>query len=1647
MANNESDNLKSLNVNQLSGGLHSDNSPINQPKTTYRYALNTINETLEGDQTFLSNERSNEICTFLPEGYLPNGKVYINNDKIVIFSTNGTRSEIGILEGCNSCNYKTYVNNPCFNFQLCNQIDATYRLRRGCEDTIYWVDCNNEDKYFNFQKPENFYSDDYQQYLQDVANGNNPGQFDGEIWDCKKFNINREYTIPCITSAEILEGKGTLNSGTYNFAIQYVDCDQNPTNWIYSSSLVPIYVSDTTGAYKNKWGSSNLITDSLTGIGKTNKAIKITTSNLDTSFCFYRIAIIEASGFNGEVSTVYSTENILITDDTYIYDGNIEKGLTLITKEELQLKKPDNSTSCHIEQIENRLIKANTKGKQIDWCSFQSYASKIASNYFIKESIPELNSEEGDAKNSSTYWFQENYMGDEVYAFGIVYVFADGFESPVYHIPGRPLNKYYDKIQGCVDTIDDTLITEDTNTTPFGNGDKPLWQVGDTSVNYSGITSGNSYGAMQFHQNSDGVYENVIGNCGQIDYWGVDFCGNPLLNSNIRHHKFPSRNKEPHVSNNEGSYDYNEWCVYVRLDINQNVTQPSDYFTSISYPVIIDIYYFTPTDPPLIYNITLNTPEEFSIYLEEQEVFCVNSTIGITNVVWTPGDNPGDNPGQGISLSVITKPKAYNSFNQSNCTNTKLRHLGIEFFNITYPDPNIVGHYFVRGDRDEQNRTCIDGGYMFNTHWKVKSNKMDANYYGFTYFNSKYSNSAVIEDAPIDDLNNDRGIDNRNFGVLFNPKFQFLGETNKPSYIKLNNYFPVQSGPYYNCTKERVDKGSWVGLKNTWHLFTHREFNYCGTKVNSAVSQPNDIGGKNLTLDRQQPFVYNGWSSDLTGSNGKMWNCSVDNLIRILKFKDNTLFFPIIEDEHKVPYVTLKTDNDIYPNLYNIKYKRIHNCLEHKENVQKHFGGDTFITRWDLFNSFDTKYDPGNGKAILGIVAAAIATILAAVITAVTLGAGSAVFAGTAAAWGLAITAAAGTLASLIATVAYSRAAYLDAIANFNLDLLTDDSGIDGSSCGANGWSNRWWHVGENLNNIYIESEINTELRVRSNNKTEHCSDFYTGETWHIWYLRDKFLYYNNGDNKWEMKDYPCVETCRYNLDFSRENDQSLYYPLPSTYDCCSECLETHPTRVVYSEQSFQEELTDNYRTFLSNNYRDIEGETGEITDIWRYGDHLFIHTKESLYELISQFQERVTSDNLVSFIGTGEYFSVLPKKLSDGDLGVAGTQHKWATIKTKGGVFFVNQLENKVYLFNGKLTDISKLGLRNYFENNLKDFFCCQFKGLTNEDFPFCNCNSSNCGIGIHSTYDTRYERILLTKRDYLLLPEFTSNFKIITNSTPINELIVDQVYWNAQIEKFSIFNGITLVDTNFENEDYFENKSWTISFSFHNERFISWHSYLPNFYIENQSHFYSFTNSDTGIWKHNVEHNFQTFYGKYYPHIIEYVSISSALITRIWEDITFNTIAKKYDPLVKENLIERYITYNKLITYNEEQCTGEIEMIVKDTELNEEDYLFHQVIDRLNNQQIIINREERNWNINDLRDLRVDYDKPIFNTTWNNIKNNYPIDKELNLSTINYNKDWSELQQMRDKHLIIRIIFDKFDNINLIFNYSIETEQQSFR
>ena len=207
-------------------------------------------------------------------------------------------------------------------------------------------------------------------------------------------------------------------------------------------------------------------------------------------------------------------------------------------------------------------------------------------------------------------------------------------------------------------------------------------------------------------------------------------------------------------------------------------------------------------------------------------------------------------------------------------------------------------------------------------------------------------------------------------------------------------------------------------------------------------------------------------------------------------------------------------------------------------------------------------------------------------------------------------------------------------------------------------------------------------------------------------------------------------------------------------------------------------------------------------------------------------------------------------------------------------------------------------------------------------------------------------------------------------------------------------------------------------------------------------QNNFYSINSGDNSIYKHNLKDKFQTFYNNYYPFIIEYVK-SSSISNNIFEDLSLQTRARKWDSVLKTYKEEDLITFNKLIINNDKQCSGELDVVVKDTKPNPEDWYSQQVVNI--DGQVIVSREEKNWNVNDFRDYVIDYNQPLFRTDWNAIKLNYYIDKVVNNSIISFSKSWDELQSFRDKYIVIRLKFDNFDDVNLTMNYSVETEQIS--
>ena len=419
------------------GGLSTDTEPVNQPDGTTRFALNALYDAESGAQGSINNEHSNQICVDL------DGKIIgtINADRVnlVVFTSNNSI----YLVDTSICEATKIITNQEFAFG--DIITGTYRVIKGCERVIYWRDGINPDRQLNIDK-----LDDYQ-----------------EVND---FSVTPEF-YPANVELEVQESGGALEYGTYFFVLQYTDSQGNVA--AKSIPYGPVYI---TGGLNIE----NYLPD-VGGLPLSNKSIRLNITNIDTRYDAIKLAVIKYTSSDGVTPNAHEVGNIIeITSDTirYTYSGfNANNGDTLTTQSSLIIPGVYYESSKVMRQVQGRLLRGNLLEKSVDYGVFQQYASKIKSE-FITTDVSIDDSYKDIVKTE---------IGDEVKAYGIVYVFDTGQISPVFHIPGNYI-----------------VSPNDINST----------------------------------------YINPTNYC-KDDFWGTDANGNSLLNTSVRHHKVPSRSQIP----------------------------------------------------------------------------------------------------------------------------------------------------------------------------------------------------------------------------------------------------------------------------------------------------------------------------------------------------------------------------------------------------------------------------------------------------------------------------------------------------------------------------------------------------------------------------------------------------------------------------------------------------------------------------------------------------------------------------------------------------------------------------------------------------------------------------------------------------------------------------------------------------------------------------------------------------------------------------------------------------------------------------------------------------------------------------------------------------------------------------------------------
>lgn len=502
----------------------------------------------------------------------------------------------------------------------------------------------------------------------------------------------------------------------------------------------------------------------------------------------------------------------------------------------------------------------------------------------------------------------------------------------------------------------------------------------------------------------------------------------------------------------------------------------------------------------------------------------------------------------------------------------------------------------------------------------------------------------------------------------------------------------------------------------------------------------------------------------------------------------------------------------------------------------------------------------------------------------------------------------------------------------------------------------------------------------------------------------DNSFYYN--------KDYNCIN----------DNTNTEPFPLNETFN------DNAPTVVAGSEPDTWEKDYDPWQNFFAQNYRDFGRSHGEIWKIKGYDDKMFIHFENALFQTMGRSQMKTSGDNV--YIGGQGVLQAKPKQMLANDHAMAGLHSQHAAILTKYGYFFPDIDYGKVYLVSDGIKEISRQGLNNFFEQNLRPSYIDKIlkryrdSGVNPPDniYKTYDRPHDEQPVGLTAEFDEYNERILLTKHDidpgdaldqvYLLAPdEYSKYYNYFTNMWIV---ILDDPIANSKGAGYYLLEG-ELVELEPYGPDTFSIRklpigeydyftltamSWTVSYYPQAEQWVSYHDYTPSVYLRRKNELFSANNirdrdllTKGRIFRHNI-----TGSDHYYNKNIDdpsgdpgtpKVEFADLVLSPEGYQTSFLHSIVLITQLLDNNGNEQFGgTFTDVVIYNNYQCSG---------------------IVSLDSARLI----EGKWQFNNFSDLVTDPNTAILHS-----------DRSVNQNNIRSNKPWFTRGDFRNNYHIVRVI-----------------------
>jgi len=534
---------------------------------------------------------------------------------------------------------------------------------------------------------------------------------------------------------------------------------------------------------------------------------------------------------------------------------------------------------------------------------------------------------------------------------------------------------------------------------------------------------------------------------------------------------------------------------------------------------------------------------------------------------------------------------------------------------------------------------------------------------------------------------------------------------------------------------------------------------------------------------------------------------------------------------------------------------------------------------------------------------------------------------------------------------------------------------------------------------FFVESDVNTEYRFFENDSDK---DFYPHTAPEL-----------DIPNRWLQERITPIyfdNTYIYNKDYSKQIKEQSHTILPESYKN-QICRSVHHNRVIYSEPSKDDEVSDKWLIFKANNFYDFPRENGALKILKGIENTKVLCVFENTFSIYNAFVtiQTTTKDALV---GNGGMFATPPLEYSKSEVGYGGTSNS-TVLSSNFGTYWIDSERTKVYQLRDGLVEISdaKYKIERWLNDNL------QFK--IKEKFPSVYTDNPYKGIGFSMGWDEKNSRLFITKLDY----------------TPLKDTIA---YNETSMEFYDTANGSPV---DLLNPTYFCNKSFTVAFKVDVQRWVSFYSFTPNFYTSLPNFFQTGVRGK-GVWNHLVSNRFyQTFYNELHPYVLE-IAVSNGLNTSILQSLHYSQDIKEYyNDYDYYTIPDGGINFNKAYIYNSTQSTGILNLI-KQPKNNLNSYMTYPVL-KPDSKDILYNYYENKFSFNTFWDINKNYRnrQPIHTDSCTTL-----YDKVLNPLFHDYSLRSHDKNRMRGEWFKIRLINDKYNRYKFSNNFDYTYNHPSY-